>query len=109
MRSFKDHSLIFSDSREWSAVHSERNRAMPHIKSYLRLSPCATKAAFFLLTSANISKSAWGTFNKGNRALRINSYEVGVLFLPKFIVGVFILFIYFFYFIMFGSLFFISD
>ncbi|XP_077292527.1 tyrosyl-DNA phosphodiesterase 1-like isoform X2 [Arctopsyche grandis] len=73
--------------QEWSAVHSGRNRAMPHIKSYLRMSPDSKRAPFFLLTSGNISKSAWGTFNKGNRALRINSYEVGVLFIPKFVVN----------------------
>lgn len=68
-------------------MHSGRNRAMPHIKSYLRMSPDLKRAPFFLLTSGNISKSAWGTFNKGNRALRINSYEVGVLFIPKFVVS----------------------
>lgn len=72
---------------DWFAKHSGRNKAMPHIKTYLRLSPDAKQAAFFLLTSANLSKSAWGVYNKGNKALRINSYEAGVLFIPKFVVG----------------------
>lgn len=61
---------------------------MPHIKSYTRVSPDNKMAAYFLLTSANVSKAAWGSLNKGNRALRIMSYEAGVLFLPKFIVSI---------------------
>lgn len=60
---------------------------MPHIKSYTRVSPDGKMAGYFLLTSANISKAAWGSINKGNRALRIMSYECGVLFLPKFVVS----------------------
>ena len=41
------------------------------------------------LTSANLSKAAWGIYNKTAKfepPLRINNYEAGVLFLPKFIV-----------------------
>ncbi|CAH1641988.1 unnamed protein product [Spodoptera littoralis] len=69
---------------QWQAKISSRNQAMPHIKSYTRVSN--GKAAFYLLTSANISKAAWGQVNKGNGALRIMSYEAGVLFLPKFVI-----------------------
>lgn len=57
---------------------------MPHIKTYCRVSPCLTKLAYFLITSANLSKSAWGgPFNKAGGTY-VRSYEVGVLFLPKF-------------------------
>ncbi|GBP52737.1 Probable tyrosyl-DNA phosphodiesterase [Eumeta japonica] len=60
---------------------------MPHIKSYIRISPDAKKAAYYVLTSGNVSKAAWGTFNKGNGALRIMSYEAGVMFLPSFVLN----------------------
>ncbi|CAH0698450.1 unnamed protein product [Spodoptera exigua] len=69
---------------QWQAKSTCRNRAMPHIKSYTRFHN--GKAAFYLLTSANISKAAWGQVNKGNGALRIMSYEAGVLFLPQFVI-----------------------
>ncbi|XP_049883288.1 probable tyrosyl-DNA phosphodiesterase [Pectinophora gossypiella] len=72
---------------QWKATSSHRNRAMPHIKSYTRINKDASLAAFYLLTSANVSKAAWGQINKGNAALRTMSYEAGVLFLPKFVIN----------------------
>lgn len=60
---------------------------MPHIKSYCRFTE--DKLYWFFLTSANLSKAAWGAFNKSSKLdppLRIMNYEAGVLFLPKFIV-----------------------
>ncbi|CAH1958746.1 unnamed protein product [Acanthoscelides obtectus] len=69
---------------QWKAEAYGRTKAMPHIKSYCRVSPCLTKLAFFLLTSANLSKAAWGgPFNKDG-SVYVRSYEAGVLFLPKF-------------------------
>ncbi|KAJ7384711.1 tyrosyl-DNA phosphodiesterase 1 [Desmophyllum pertusum] len=35
------------------------------------------------MTSANLSKAAWGTLEKNGQQLMIRSYEIGVLFLPK--------------------------
>ncbi|XP_026725567.1 probable tyrosyl-DNA phosphodiesterase [Trichoplusia ni] len=70
---------------QWQAKSSHRNKAMPHLKSYTRVS--GDRAAYYLLTSANISKAAWGQLNKGNGALRIMSYEAGVLFLPSFVIN----------------------
>lgn len=64
---------------------------MPHIKSYGRVSPCHSFLAYFLLTSANLSKAAWGSETKTKlpgQGLRLLSYEAGVLFLPKTIVSV---------------------
>ncbi|XP_063390909.1 probable tyrosyl-DNA phosphodiesterase [Cydia fagiglandana] len=72
---------------QWKAKSSHRDRAMPHIKSYTRTSPDNKKAAYYLLTSGNVSKAAWGSLNKGNAALRIISYEAGVLFLPRFVIN----------------------
>lgn len=56
---------------------------MPHIKTYCRVSPCTSKLAWFLISSANLSKSAWGGNIQKDSAVYVRSYEVGVLFLPK--------------------------
>ncbi|XP_044747626.1 probable tyrosyl-DNA phosphodiesterase [Coccinella septempunctata] len=68
---------------QWKADRLQRSRAMPHIKSYTRVSPCLTKLAYYLLTSANLSKSAWGGNIQKDQGVYIRSYEVGVLFLPE--------------------------
>lgn len=75
--------FIFS---EWKADCSGRSRAPPHIKSYSRWSPDQTKMAWFLLTSANLSKAAWGKVNKAGNRLTVMSWEAGVLFIPEVIV-----------------------
>ncbi|XP_073005062.1 tyrosyl-DNA phosphodiesterase 1 isoform X1 [Typha latifolia] len=67
----------------WKADHVGRCRAMPHIKTYTRHS--GQDIAWFLLTSANLSKAAWGALQKNNTQLMIRSYELGVLFLPSVI------------------------
>ncbi|ODM92706.1 putative tyrosyl-DNA phosphodiesterase [Orchesella cincta] len=68
---------------QWKADCSGRSRAPPHIKSYSRCSPDQTKLAWFLLTSANLSKAAWGKLNKNGDRLSIMSWEAGVLFIPE--------------------------
>lgn len=70
---------------QWKADQRHRSKAMPHIKTYARWSD--KKLYWFMLTSANISKAAWGQMSKAktSRTLRISNYEAGVLFLPKFI------------------------
>lgn len=73
---------------QWKANARHRTHAMPHIKTYSRWT--TNKLHWFLLTSANVSKAAWGSFNKSakiNTPIRINNYEVGVLFLPKFVTN----------------------
>ncbi len=69
----------------WVAEGSGRTKAMPHVKTYTRLSPDFSRAAYFLLTSANMSKAAWGNVNKAGDSQQIQSYELGVLFLPEFV------------------------
>ncbi|KAL9456276.1 hypothetical protein AB3S75_005491 [Citrus x aurantiifolia] len=66
---------------KWKASHTGRSRAMPHIKTFARYN--GQKLAWFLLTSANLSKAAWGALQKNNSQLMIRSYELGVLFLPS--------------------------
>ncbi|XP_045479337.1 probable tyrosyl-DNA phosphodiesterase [Harmonia axyridis] len=68
---------------QWKAELLQRSRAMPHIKSYTRVSPCLTKLAYYLLTSANLSKSAWGGIIQRDQGVYVRSYEVGVMFLPE--------------------------
>lgn len=68
---------------KWKASHTGRCRAMPHIKTFTRYD--GQNIAWFLLTSANLSKAAWGALQKNNSQLMIRSYELGVLFLPSLI------------------------
>jgi len=71
---------------KWRSDGRLRTRAMPHIKSYCRFSSDFTRSSWFVLTSANLSKAAWGMRTK-HQSIMIQSYEAGVLFLPKFING----------------------
>ncbi|EGI69139.1 PREDICTED: probable tyrosyl-DNA phosphodiesterase [Acromyrmex echinatior] len=71
---------------QWKATRTGRDRAMPNIKSYTRISPDLKKIPWFLLTSANLSKAAWGS-TKQYKGYSIGNYEAGVLFIPKFITG----------------------
>ncbi|NWU93313.1 TYDP1 phosphodiesterase, partial [Upupa epops] len=73
----------FSFPSKWLAEVSGRSRAIPHIKTYMRPSPDFQKIAWFLVTSANLSKAAWGALEKNGTQLMIRSYELGVLFLPS--------------------------
>ncbi|KAK9151884.1 hypothetical protein Syun_010193 [Stephania yunnanensis] len=65
----------------WKATHTGRCHAMPHIKTFGRYN--GQDLAWFLLTSSNLSKAAWGALQKNNSQLMIRSYELGVLFLPS--------------------------
>ncbi|XP_013100398.2 probable tyrosyl-DNA phosphodiesterase [Stomoxys calcitrans] len=75
---------------QWTSKLRHRSQAMPHIKSYTRFDLEKKSMYWFMLTSANLSKAAWGSFNKNaniQACLRIANYEVGVLFLPRFVIG----------------------
>ncbi|EUB62828.1 Tyrosyl-DNA phosphodiesterase [Echinococcus granulosus] len=67
---------------DWVGLHPGLSRAAPHIKSYCRCSPDGRRVAWFLLTSANLSKAAWGCLQLKKTQLMIRSYELGVLFTP---------------------------
>lgn len=70
---------------QWKADCRHRSKAMPHIKTYARWTE--NKLFWFILTSANLSKAAWGSLSKAKTCptLRISNYEAGVVFFPKFI------------------------
>ncbi|XP_017788235.1 PREDICTED: probable tyrosyl-DNA phosphodiesterase [Habropoda laboriosa] len=70
---------------QWKATRTARDRAIPHIKSYTRFSPDFKEIPWFVLTSANLSKAAWGT--SGVDSHYILNYEAGVVFIPKFVTG----------------------
>ncbi|KAI1102373.1 phospholipase D/nuclease [Jackrogersella minutella] len=59
-----------------------RKRAAPHIKTYIRYNENRT-IDWALLTSANISKQAWGEATNGTGQIRIASWEIGVLVWPE--------------------------
>lgn len=74
--------------RQWYCEHRKRSKAVPHIKTYARINEDKEEISWFLLTSANLSKAAWGKKLKSGM-LQIMSYEAGVLFLPKLLVSTF--------------------
>ncbi|KAF7903967.1 hypothetical protein EAF00_001301 [Botryotinia globosa] len=66
-----------------------RKRAAPHIKTYIRFSSDTSSVSWFqksidwmLVTSANLSKQAWGEPLNSAGEVRICSYEIGVLVWP---------------------------
>ncbi|GKT45619.1 putative U3 small nucleolar RNA-associated protein 13 [Colletotrichum spaethianum] len=58
-----------------------RKRAAPHIKTYIRYGDKSIDWA--LVTSANISKQAWGEAAGASQEVRIASWEIGVLVWPS--------------------------
>lgn len=56
---------------------------MPHIKTFVRYR--GQDVAWFLLTSSNLSKAAWGSLQRNDTQLMVRSYELGVLFLPSLV------------------------
>ncbi|XP_019722293.1 tyrosyl-DNA phosphodiesterase 1 [Hippocampus comes] len=74
---------LHSYFHRWQADATGRTHAMPHIKTYMRASPDFTQLAWFLVTSANLSKAAWGALEKNNTQVMVRSYELGVLYVPS--------------------------
>ena len=65
---------------------SGRTRAAPHIKTYIRYNNQGS-IDWALLTSANLSKQAWGEAANAGGQVRIASWEIGVLIWPELIAG----------------------
>lgn len=63
-----------------------RGRAAPHVKTYIRYGQEGPKGEvrveWALLTSANLSKQAWGGGRNKEGRVRVASYEMGVLVWP---------------------------
>ncbi|CAD6439171.1 8824f4b5-3595-43a6-a2d9-f11a89b7d655 [Sclerotinia trifoliorum] len=64
--------------------NAHRKRAAPHIKTYIRFSSSSHKTIdWMLVTSANLSKQAWGENTNTAGEVRICSYEIGVMVWPE--------------------------
>ncbi|KXS14327.1 phospholipase D/nuclease [Gonapodya prolifera JEL478] len=74
----KHKSYMRSMMHKWVATQQGRERAMPHIKVH----HATGDMSWFLVTSANLSKAAWGSLEKKGDQLMIRSYELGVLVFP---------------------------
>lgn len=59
-----------------------RKRAAPHIKTYIRYNN-KDSIDWALMTSANLSKQAWGEAVRATGEVRIASWEIGVLVWPE--------------------------
>ncbi|KAA8915728.1 hypothetical protein TRICI_002135 [Trichomonascus ciferrii] len=66
---------------QWKAKEAGRQILPPHIKTYTRLTK-ERKVAWMVLTSANLSKQAWGIVNKTKKNQWIQSWEAGVILSP---------------------------
>lgn len=71
---------------DWFSEKRHRTRAPPHIKTYCRVSKDLRRMYYFVLTSANMSKAAWGQQAKSG-SLNILSYEAGILLVPQLLVS----------------------
>ncbi|KAL8735175.1 MAG: hypothetical protein Q9166_001051 [cf. Caloplaca sp. 2 TL-2023] len=62
---------------------AQRRRAAPHIKTYTRFSNQRMETVdWAIMTSANLSKQAWGEEVNAKGEVRICSYEIGVVVWP---------------------------
>ncbi|KEG07601.1 tyrosyl-DNA Phosphodiesterase (Tdp1) [Trypanosoma grayi] len=59
---------------------TSRSRVLPHLKTYMRLTERKDGLKWFMLTSANLSRAAWGEWQKNGTQLAIRSYELGVVY-----------------------------
>ncbi|KAL2061955.1 hypothetical protein VTL71DRAFT_7333 [Oculimacula yallundae] len=77
------------DSEERAASSEQisdagRKRAAPHIKTFTRFADDKKSSIdWMLLTSANLSKQAWGEATNAAGDVRICSYELGVIVWPE--------------------------
>ena len=79
---------VASRLHTWVASATARGRAMPHIKTLARASPCTGRLAWAVLGSANLSAAAWGGVptqrgKHGPGSVYIKSFELSVLFTPQ--------------------------
>jgi len=85
----RDRLRLWSHGEEEPATSfmQARRNVMPHIKTFTRCgrgnSKMAQQVAWVLLTSSNISRSAWGALQKKGTQLFCCHWELGVLFTPR--------------------------
>lgn len=82
----KNHKWFDSYLYEWKSMNAGRQSLMPHIKTYTRIYQDKNGkpfVAWHLLSSANLSRAAWGEYQKNKTQIYIKSFELGVLFCPS--------------------------
>lgn len=82
----KNHSWFDNYLYEWKSEVAGRQFMMPHIKTYTRIyqdKNDKTFIAWHVLTSANMSRAAWGEYQKNKTQIFIKSFELGVFFAPS--------------------------
>ncbi|OAF71270.1 hypothetical protein A3Q56_00943 [Intoshia linei] len=69
---------------DWKSDRLNRTMFSPHAKTYVSFSDGNDPASinWFILTSANLSKAAWGNIRTNSFKYQIRSYEIGVLIYP---------------------------
>lgn len=75
------------DAKEGNQVREAgRRRAAPHIKTFIRFSDDdCNNIDWTLVTSANLSKQAWGEMANKQGDVNIKSFEIGVLVCPQWL------------------------
>ncbi|THW38291.1 phospholipase D/nuclease [Aureobasidium pullulans] len=75
------------DAKEGDQVREAgRRRAAPHIKTFIRFSDDdCNNIDWTLVTSANLSKQAWGEMANKQGDVNIKSFEIGVLVCPQWL------------------------
>lgn len=84
MRTHQKQLWLLNYLYQWKSTAKGRDRAMPHSKIYTRISPDFKKIPWVVVTSANLSKAAWG-YGKASKS--IFNYEAGVVFIPEYVIG----------------------
>lgn len=82
----RNHSWFDKYLYEWQSENAGRQFMMPHIKTYTRTyqdKNDKTFIAWHVLTSANMSRAAWGEYQKKRTQIYIKSFELGVFFAPS--------------------------
>lgn len=82
----KNHAWFDPYLYDWKSEHAGRQFLMPHIKTYTRTyqdKNGKTRIAWHLLSSANLSRAAWGEYQKNKTQIYIKSFELGVFFCPS--------------------------
>lgn len=82
----KNHTWFDPYLYEWKSEQAGRQSLMPHIKTYTRIYQDKNgkiHIAWHLLTSANLSRAAWGDYQKNRTQIYIKSFELGVLICPS--------------------------
>lgn len=73
-----------SSASSTSISDAGRKRAAPHIKTFIRFADEKRSSIdWMLVTSANLSKQAWGEATNAAGEVRISSYEIGVIVWPE--------------------------